>query len=490
MAQTADKDNTNLVTQVTLITKRDAPALMSKRIFLDEQEKLQSDASGCRMVRGTAGRVAAATAGDLAQIIESCGSDQAIALGRLEDELPDQVEVTVPSMLDRHPGAITRSRSSIDYLPESFAWALIDYDTKGMPNEVSARVDAAGGMWNAVLAVAPELALAARVSRASTTAGIFRSDSNEPIPGSNGLHHYVLVRDGADIERFLKDLHDRCWLHGFGWHMIGKAGQLLERSLIDRMVGYGERLCFEGAPLIVAPLAQDPAKRIPEAFEGDAIYSDRAVPRLTEYERHGVGDAKRASAEVLGKSAAVIRSEHDKKLAEAISSKSGMPLLTALRLITARHRGVLFSDVELEFDHLGTVTVGAVLADRDRFAGETLADPMEGVDYGRCKALVMKCDDGTLLIHSFAHGRCIYFLRHDLKSAKATFAQALPTPWSITLWQSWLRRNSRMTNSQSLSRKFQKRQTLAFGCLCAESRRTARNGLTRRLRWSRTPTAA
>ena len=180
----------------------------------------------------------------------------------------------------------------------------------------------------------------------------------------------------------------------------------------------------KAAPLIVAPLAQDAAKRVPEVFEGEAIRSDRVVPRLTEYERHRVNEAKLASAEALGKSAAAVRTEHDKKLADAISSKSGTPLLTALRLVTARHRGVLFSDVELEFDHLGIVTVGAVLADPDRFIGETLADPLEGVDYGRCKAMVLKGDNGTLLIHSFAHGRSIYFLRHDLKSAKAAFAQA------------------------------------------------------------------
>ena len=95
------------------------------------------------------------------------------------------------------------------------------------------------------------------------------------------MHHYVLVHDGGDIERFLNDLHDRCWLHGFGWHLIGRAGQLLDRSIVDRMVGYGERLCFEGAPVIVPPLAQDQAKRVPEAFEGDAVRSDRAVLPLT-----------------------------------------------------------------------------------------------------------------------------------------------------------------------------------------------------------------
>ena len=119
-----------------------------------------------------------------------------------------------------------------------------------------------------------------------------------------------------------------------------------------------------------------------------------------------------------------LRNKHDKKLAEKISAKFGTPMATALRQVRARHRGVLYPDVELEFDNLGIVTVGAVIADPDRYVGETLADPMEGVDYGRCKAMVMRGDDGNLFIHSFAHGRSIYLLRYDLKSAKAAFAQA------------------------------------------------------------------
>ena len=104
----------------------------------------------------------------------------------------------------------------------------------------------------------------------------------------------------------------------------------------------------------------------------------RAVLRLTEYERHRVKEAKAASAKALGKSATEVRNKHDKELAEKISAKSGMPLVTALRLVKARHRGVLFPDVELEFDDLGVVTVGAVLADPDRYVGETLADPHGG----------------------------------------------------------------------------------------------------------------
>ena len=190
------------------------------------------------------------------------------------------------------------------------------------------------------------------------------------------------------------------------------------------MVAYGERLCFEGAPVIESPLAQDVTKRTPDVFEGEAVDTELVVPRLTEYERERVKEAKAASAEALGRAAAEIRAQHDRTLAERISTKSGLPIISASRLVAARHRGVLLPHLDLDFDHLGMVPVAAVLADPDRFVGETLADPLEGVDYGRCKAKVMRGDDGGLFIHSFAHGRSIYLLRHDARSAKAAIAQA------------------------------------------------------------------
>src|SRR5262249_28877979 len=120
--------------------------------------------------------------------------------GALKAEFLASVAVTIPKRLEKHPDAITRSREYIDYRPGVPAWCLIDFDTKGMPKEVSDRIDALGGMLNALLTVAPELANAARVSRASTSAGLYRSDTGESISGSNGMHHYVLVEDGGDID--------------------------------------------------------------------------------------------------------------------------------------------------------------------------------------------------------------------------------------------------------------------------------------------------
>lgn len=412
--------------EITFIRKCGPNPLLSKRLFLDDQGALKRDGSACVMIEGTATRASAATASALAGHITRCGSDQAIALGAMKADLANPATITVQRKLAETPGAIARSREFIDYRPGVCGWALIDFDTKGVPPNVTASIEAAGGMWPALLGVAPGLQRAARVSRASTSAGLFRSDTDAPLSVGGGAHHYVLVKDGGDIERFLHDLHDRCWLHGFGWHVIGGAGQLLERSLVDRMVGYGERLCFEGPPLVLPPLAQDAAARIPEAFEGEAIDAGLVVPKLTEYERHRVAEAKATSAESLGNVAAEIRLRHDRTLAGKISATSGMPLISALRLVSARHRGVLLPYLELEFDHLGVVPVATVLADPERFVGETLADPLEGVAYGRGKAKVMRANNGGLFIHSFAHGRSLYSLAHDAWSAKAAIAHALP----------------------------------------------------------------
>ena len=83
-------------------------------------------------------------------------------------------------------------------------------------------------------------------------------------------------------------------------------------------------------------------------------------------------------------------------------------------------------DIELKFDDpdLAGCTVGDVLADPERFEGETLADPLEGEEYGPCKARIMRRSDGTLLIHSFAHGRTVYELKHDAASVRRAMEKA------------------------------------------------------------------
>ncbi len=77
--------------------------------------------------------------------------------------------------------------------------------------------------------------------------------------------------------------------------------------------------------------------------------------------------------------------------------------------------GKLAPEIVLEFDDpaLGQKTVADVLVDPDRYLGETLADPLEGVPYGRCKAKVMRKNGGGVFIHTFAHGGGVHRLMID-----------------------------------------------------------------------------
>jgi hypothetical protein len=229
--------------------------VLTKRISLGADGKLISDGSACIMGAGAAKRVKFATVQAFADLIGSLDHNEAIALGALRSELPDLVQVTTARKLaemngSAEPGVIARTTGHIAYAERRPAFALLDFDSKGMPAIVADRLQALGGFWPAMLSVIPELGDCARVVRRSTSSGISRSDTGELIKGSDGLHVFVLVEDGSDIERFLRTLHDRCWLHDLGWMMVGTGGQFLERSIVDRMVYAGERLVFEGAPIL------------------------------------------------------------------------------------------------------------------------------------------------------------------------------------------------------------------------------------------------
>src|SRR4029450_9254564 len=71
-------------------------------------------------------------------------------------------------------------------------------------------------------------------------------------------------------------------------------------------------------------------------------------------------------------------------------------------------------------------SVADVLADPTRFEGATLADPLEGTDYGVCKAKVMRRADGSVWVHSFAHGRTVHELMLDAASVRQAMEQGGP----------------------------------------------------------------
>jgi len=417
--------------EITRLAKSGGP--LTKRVYLSDTGALTSDGSACLMADGAACRVRLDSLGAFADLIARLDPHEAIALGALRPDLPDQVKVTTKRRLDQLNGAasaelIARTGDYIRYGRDAPALALVDVDTKGLPSEVAGRVKEVGGFWKALASVAPQLDQAGRVLRRSTSSGLSRSDTGEQLAGSNGVHVFVLVQNGSDIERFLRTLHARCWLHGLGWLMIGAGGQLLERSLVDQSVYAPERLVFEGAPVLVAPFVQDRAQRAPVVTPGVAIDTRAACPNLTQAEQARLRDLRAAEAHRIAPQSAKARAAFVTTQAARIAERTGISKLLSIRVVERQCAGILLPAIALPFDaaEFDGCTVANILADPDRFDGATLADPLEGAEYGRCKAKVMRRADGTPWINSFAHGHTVYELRHDAASIEAAILAATP----------------------------------------------------------------
>jgi hypothetical protein len=152
-------------------------------------------------------------------------------------------------------------------------------------------------------------------------------------------------------------------------------------------------------------------------------------PPLRIVEQNEVNQLKAKEANRLAPARAKAHKTFVTEQAERIVAKTGCAPETARRTVERQCGGVLLPAVVLPFDaaELRGCTVADVLVDPDRFVDATLADPLEGISYGVCKGKVMQRPDGSLWIHSFAHGRTTYDLKYDAASIAAFVAKATDT---------------------------------------------------------------
>ena len=409
--------------EVTRLVKAGGP--LSKRLHLTDGQ-LANDSSACRMSTGRMERIRLDDWRALATLIEATPRNVAWALGALRDDLPDETRLVLRDDPQAGaPGFVARTADNFIYRPNRLAFVLGDLDTKGMPADIKARIEELGGFAGALATVCPGFAKAGYIRRRSTSANVVNSETGEEYP-SAGEHIYLLVQDGADARRFLYALHDRAWLRGLGWHLVGKAGQLLDRSIIDRMVCAPERLVFEAAPDLEPPLKQRP--RQATVHDGAPLDTLPACPDLSVHETSRLERLKAAAAFALKPQAeaaqvAFVREQADKAV------ERGMDRDRARATAEAWSKGVLRPSVTLDFDNkeIGPKTVRDVLADPERYVDEALADPIEGVAYGRQTAKVLRHHTmGDPFIHSFAHGGAFYRLVHDAASIEAAIMAAAP----------------------------------------------------------------
>ena len=221
--------------QVTQFTKSSASGVMTKSIKLGPDGKIISDASACYMTEGEAQTFHLLGVDELAFLISQCTARQAIALGAIRPEFravnangEDKARTRVVAkkgLLKASPGLISRTKDCLEFPPGEDGALLIDHDRKGMPEAVRSKLIRQGGLWKTLTSIMPELAKAARIERASTSAGLTNTATGARFPDSGGLHFYLHVTDAADIPRATRALHDRCALAGYGWTIMSDAAR-------------------------------------------------------------------------------------------------------------------------------------------------------------------------------------------------------------------------------------------------------------------------
>jgi putative DNA primase/helicase len=396
-----------LAVEVTGFRKDGGP--LTKHLELVDG-RIDNDSGACFMARGAAWRVQLDSAAAIADFINKLAQNEAFALGRIKNGHPDRVRVVTAAKVKDDPKVIARTLKYLVFAQGEAGLALIDIDLKGISEAARRRIDGATGIWKALCAVCPPLEAAAYVRRASTSSGLVNTQTGQTYPGSGGFHVVVVVADAADVPRFLSDFFDRLWLAGFGWGWVGGAGQFLERSLIDRAVGSPERLVFEAQPIIAPPLAQAPRPAV--AHEGDILDTKAACPPLTDAEKTEVGNLKEAERArlkpAMDQARAAWSEGHIRRIIAAGKTEAEAKAEVGRWLDTHQLTGafqLLFDDPQL-----AGATVADVIAAPAKYAGKTLADPLEGLSYGRGRAILYNNSD-SLIIHSFAHGGANYQLR-------------------------------------------------------------------------------
>jgi len=216
-------------TEITVFEKTSGP--LTKRIAL-RNGKIVNDSSACCMANGTARRVKIDNMQELANLINNFSSSQAYALGRLKDGLPDRVRVIRADKLNGagDPAVIARTLDYLIFREGEGGLVLLDADFKDMSEAARSRMEVIGDLWAALCEIVPAFETVGCVERASTSSGLRNKETGETFAGSGCRHVVVPVVDAADVPRFLSDLHDHCWLKGFGRGSVSAAGSFLERS--------------------------------------------------------------------------------------------------------------------------------------------------------------------------------------------------------------------------------------------------------------------
>jgi len=389
--------------QLTLITSK-TPERLSKGFKLDEAGKLLK-MSGGAMQTGTAKRVELQKFSDLATILTSLNSAQALCYGISPHK--NAIVLTKKALKyakqNGGPPVIARDREHFRYPSGT---SLMMFDNDPAKDQIPLTGDE---FLEAVYSVCPEISKAPHVLITSASSYIYMG--NECLKGPGGWRLLVAVKQGTDIQRAGEAFFKRCWLLGKGHIFISKSGAMLPRTIIDAAVWQPERLDFCAGASCKTPLEQ--RRPAPQVFNpaGVPLNSTETLKPMTLTEENEFKRLKGEAIKAAHPEANKIQDQWvNDRVQDGLSNvpedkkeATGRTLREAYT--SAVKNLVLLGDFLLVQPNGKPVTVGEVLDNPDKWHGKRFADPLEP-DYGNDKriSIVNLRAAGRPYIYSHAHG--------------------------------------------------------------------------------------
>ena len=394
--------------QLTIITAT-KPRRLSKGFFLDEAGALQKMPGG-NLTEGQTEIRVLETLDDLAAILEGLTPSQALVYGVPMNGAKNIVTREAFAKIGRPEDATTRTNDAFAW-PKGAGIMMLDYDpphgSTPLDRDMLVQTirDAAAGLTDAALLWWP-----------SASSCIWHGDKE--LRGIRGQRLYLLVADASDIPRAGKTLVERLWLAGHGHIQISGSGTLLERTLVDASVWQTSRLDFAGGAHCGKGLDQRRGEPALIKACSEPINSQTALPELTTEERQKLVAIRAETRRAAQPDAERVREQWIEARVQEIvgpeytddAERTKDAEATALRALES---GELAGDFKVLVEHEGalkSLSVGALLDNREKYHGCLTRDPLEP-DYDGSRLV------GRLFLFqarpnlfSFAHGGTTYRL--------------------------------------------------------------------------------
>ena len=394
---------------LTLVTGQQ-PNILGK-CFTLQDGALHKETAGYLSV-GTYSVQSFETAGELAHLLDSVGTDQCITASLPLPTLPQSGRVVAKDLLAQYPGAITRTKADMTFRHGTAGVMALDYDPQAGDAVLSPT-----GLWSLLQANISGVETAGVVHWLSGSSHIWR-DTVE-LQGRRGQRVYILVADAGDIPRAAGVLADRLWLAGHGRIVLSKSGAKLKRHIFDDAMKEPARLDYCGGAHCTPPLSQRRGAPV-VLSDGGFLDTRLALPDLTASESAKVEGLKAEAMDAAEVESAAVKEAYVLARGDALTTRlvrSGLPIAEAhergMQAARSALGGVLLGDFTITMENGIEVTIGQILDDKERYHGAICRDPLEP-DYLHGKAVgKLYLFGASPTLHSFAHGGSTYRLHRQ-----------------------------------------------------------------------------